>query len=316
MGKLRSQFDVRQIISDDPDYHLALHMALDGGPSISGTSRPLVADLLAAGERPGCSLDLVFGTYQRDQLISACAALECPGAAGLVYVSDPQEGQVKARATQAALESLQAAARERSVRLLEILLETNGIDLARTLEGAGFHYLTRLLYLQRQGHRPTPRASGSSDLTWVSYRPEAIPLFCRALEDSYVQSLDCPELTGLRPTTDVLAGHRASGVFDPSLWWVAKQGEHPVGVLLLNRLPSRGALEIVYVGVAQPVRGTGVANALLSRAVGAGRQNGVKFLTLAVDARNTPARWMYRRWRFEQTAVRHAWIASPSQTRT
>ena len=313
MGKLRSEFDIRHILSDDPDYHLALRMALDVGSPISRVSKPFVADLLAAADRPGCSLDLVFGAYEQGKLISACAALECPGAAAIVYVANPDKNEVKARATRASLESLRASAWGRSIRLLEILVDADGADHRNVLERAGFHYLTRLLYLRRRGDRPAFAANERSDLTWVPYTPEAVPLFCQALEASYVQSLDCPELTGLRPTTDVLMGHRASGVFDPSLWWVVTQGESPVGVLLLNRLPSRAALEIVYLGVAQLVRGTGVANALLGRAVGATRQIGVKLLTLAVDERNTPARRMYRRWFFEQTAVRDAWIASPSQ---
>ena len=232
MGELPSQFTVRRIPPDDVDYHRALRLAVDPGPSASRTSKPLVADLLAAGSRPGCSLDLVFGAYQHDRLISTCAALESPGAAALVYVSDPNDSELKTRAVQAALEALKAAAGERSLKLLEILQDPNGVDLAPTLKDAGFRYLTRLLYLRRYTHRSDPPLGETPGLTWVSYTPQVVALFCQALEASYVQSLDCPELTGLRPTTDVLAGHQACGIFDPSLWWVAKQGDRPVGVLL------------------------------------------------------------------------------------
>jgi GNAT superfamily N-acetyltransferase len=130
-----------------------------------------------------------------------------------------------------------------------------------------------------------------------------------------VESLDCPELTGLRPIAEVLAGHRATGLFDSSLWWVARRGEEPVGVMLLNRIPDVEALEVVYMGVAQAARGTGVADGLLDQAVAAAKQAGASTLALAVDQRNTPARRLYTRWGFTETGARDAWIATSVPTR-
>jgi ribosomal protein S18 acetylase RimI-like enzyme len=65
-------------------------------------------------------------------------------------------------------------------------------------------------------------------------------------------------------------------------------------------------------GVAQPARGTGVANALLARAVARCASKSASYLTLAVDARNTPANCFYRRWGFLETRRMNAWIATPS----
>jgi ribosomal protein S18 acetylase RimI-like enzyme len=133
------------------------------------------------------------------------------------------------------------------------------------------------------------------------------------LERSYAQSLDCPELTGVRTTSDVLAGHRATGEFDPGLWSVAMRGEEPVGILLLAPIPNASIAELVYCGVAQPARRKGVAHALLLRALTLTRSVSATSLTLAVDHRNVPARRLYDRWQFVPFAARAAWIATPLQ---
>jgi ribosomal protein S18 acetylase RimI-like enzyme len=73
-------------------------------------------------------------------------------------------------------------------------------------------------------------------------------------------------------------------------------------------------VEIVYMGVAQVARGTGVANALLFQAAQIAGQRGARSLALAVDHRNAPARRLYARWGFAEFGVRDAWIATPCPT--
>ena len=315
LGSESGQFEVRQISAASPDYHCALHLVFDVEPPAAGTPALEVADLLASARRLSRPLDLVFGAYEDDRLVSACLALESPGAAALVYSPRKQSTGSKAHATVAALTALRHATGGRSIKLLEALSEPGLSEAARTLRRAGFVHLTQLLYLQRRLGRVRNPPHTDAGLEWVTYSSELIPLFCETLESTYVQSLDCPELTGLRSTSEVLAGHRATGIFDPAHWWVVKRAGVPAGVLLLNGVSARSALEIVYVGVAQPTRGKGVADALLGRAVAVARRLGVNVLTLAVDVRNTPARRMYARWRFEAQAVRGAWIATSPPAR-
>ncbi|MFQ5590677.1 MAG: GNAT family N-acetyltransferase [Phycisphaerae bacterium] len=273
-----------------------------------------MADLLAHAERCGCPLDLVFGVYRGGQLVDATAVVESPGGAGLVLVPTQPGGESRARAVSVALDAVVRAAWQRSAKLLQFLSDPESTDLSLVLERTGFRCITRLLYLIRPdaGRSAGIRAARNPD--WVQYSPAHHGLFEQALELSYAGSLDCPELAGLRSAADVLAGHRAAGVFDPSLWRVAMQGPSPVGILLLNRLPGRPALEIVYTGVAQASRGTGVADALLHHAVTLARINRARILALAVDCRNTPARRVYARWGFTQVMARDAWVASPCWT--
>ena len=332
MAPHRSAFDVRQISPDDPDHRLALHISLGVSeprpardvpsgrmiepPSVEEASQ--VDDLLARSRKGFISIDLLFGAYHHGELVSACLGVESAGAAAMVFIPSlrdrgPRNGGSDAEppATLEALRALQQASWRRSIKLLEVLLAPGSNKPARVLEEAGFRYLTKLLYLARLGQRVEPSSRPAADLTWTGYTPEHEALFCDALDATYVQSLDCPELTGLRTTSDVLAGHRVRADFDPVLWWVALRNGAPVGVVLLNRMESQPGLEIVYVGVAQPSRGTGVADALLERTMGAVRQQNAKVVTLAVDERNIPARKMYARWNFAETMSREAFIASP-----
>jgi GNAT superfamily N-acetyltransferase len=155
-----------------------------------------------------------------------------------------------------------------------------------------------------------PHATNAS-LSWITHDVAGDDIFLQALDLSYAGSLDCPEVTGLRSTRDVLTGHKAVGAFNPRLWWVVKSGDQPAGVLLLSPLRDAEMLEVVYMGVSQAFRGTGVANALMHRAVKAAGAAGATSLALAVDCRNRPARRLYERWRFRLTGARDAWIAKP-----
>ncbi len=139
---------------------------------------------------------------------------------------------------------------------------------------------------------------------------------------TYAQSMDCPELTTIRPVEDALASHKAAGDFDPHLWSVVLHENRPAAVLLLSPIGEHSAFEIVYMGVAQVMRGTGVAHSLMARAVGLAGQVSAKRLApgfdlaLAVDERNVPARRLYSRWGFESVGLRDAWIATFPLTST
>jgi GNAT superfamily N-acetyltransferase len=304
-------FDVRLIAADSPAYLRALHLAYGVVLSVGERPARLVSDLIAGARRGDVSIELLFGAYQRSELVSACLAVESSGGAALVFVPTDLRSPTECEGAAAALRALQEAAWARSIALLEALPVPGSEMLERVLQNAGFRCLTNLRYLRRGDSRIAPFSLVVRDLEWVSYVPDVEPLFQEAIERSYVQSLDCPELTGLRPTAAALAGHRATGIFDPTCWWVVKRHGEPVGVILLNRMRSARGLEVVYMGVAQLARGTGVADALLRRAVEAAARHGDNILALAVDERNTPARRMYARWGFVETGVRAAWIATP-----
>jgi mycothiol synthase len=310
-----TDFAVRLVHREDPNHSTALHLALSARPpERAGRPDPRVAGLLADSRDRSLSIELLVAAFQGEECLSAALAVESPGRAALVFVPEDEDADGPRQATIACLQALQRAARERRILLLEMLLPPDSERLAVSVRASGFRYLTRLLYLRRTVDPAATGVGPADDLRWVTYGAGQDAMFAEAVERTYAQSLDCPELTGLRPMSDVLAAHRAAGVFDPTLWSVALRRDEPVAVLLLNRLPRQPAMEIVYMGVAQVARGTGVANDVLRRAVDAAGRWSATSLALAVDQRNTPARRVYARWGFAEFAARDAWIVTSPPT--
>ena len=216
------------------------------------------------------------------------------------------------------LTELRRTASMGGVRLLQCLLWPPHREDEGMLREAGFDYLTELIYLDRQlipdaGRRPT-QTERASRFTWRTYESRTHDTFVETIRATYENSLDCPKLNGVREMQDVLEGHKATGVFDGSDWFVASQptqADRPVGVLLLSRVPRAGngqGMEVVYMGVVPSARRRGVGSALIERALDRGRERKATNLTLAVDADNQPARDLYGQFGFFETARRRAWI--------
>jgi len=253
----------------------------------------------------------LIACYQNRRLVCACAAIPSPGRTCLLYLPPDRI----ARRRPGDLANLLAALCQRlwsqSIAVVQAMVPPGAANTEEVLVAAKFRFLAELVFLERPVHAPPGTTRVRSDLTFVSYSPERHSLFIDALERTYVDSLDCPPLTGLRQTQDVLATHRAAGVFSPDLWWVALRGDRIAGVLLLSQVLRRPALEVVYMGVAADARQTGVGHALLARAAETCAARQKTCLTLAVDSCNTPATVLYQRWGFAETTRRRAWIASP-----
>jgi ribosomal protein S18 acetylase RimI-like enzyme len=216
------------------------------------------------------------------------------------------------------------------VRLAQALLEAKETDAARAYRDAGFTQLGDLAYMRRPLRRgaalpevgPWPeglRVESIRDLAKAGVPSAEIDArLLAALEGSYVQTRDCPELCGLRDASDVLESHRNVGVYDPALWWIVSDAEGPQGCMLLTVCPEQDSVELVYVGLSPKVRGKGLGHNLMAlglkaiheQVLTAGRPAGPPHiaggggLTCAVDTRNEPAMRLYRRLGFERFGVR------------
>jgi mycothiol synthase len=183
----------------------------------------------------------------------------------------------------------------RTVHLAQALLDPADNQGRALLASLGFKEMAELLYLQATA----PRAAAPADLPesfwWQTYSPQTHPLFEQAILDSYQQSLDCPGLNGLRGIADVIAGHKASGEFNPRFWFVLSERDLPRGVVLLGRVPRTDAAELVYLGLAPAARGRGLSDLMLRQALWAVREMNLSRLTLAVDSHNAPAIRLYYR---------------------
>jgi ribosomal protein S18 acetylase RimI-like enzyme len=85
--------------------------------------------------------------------------------------------------------------------------------------------------------------------------------------------------------------------------------------VLLNEVPQRATLELVYMGVVPAFRRRGVGRALLDRALRLAANEGFDRLCLAADVRNEPAQNLYAAAGLQPVLQRDAWLCVPSDAR-
>ena len=224
--------------------------------------------------------------------------------------------------------------------LAQSLLEQREVDAGEALVLAGFQRLGELAYMRRPLSKSGPGRAleQAGDPTWPdSLRVRSVEeLLCEghsqtqvdawlgeALDRSYMDTQDCPELCGMRAMPDVLESHKSVGVFDPSLWWIVfDRANRAMACLLLTVCPEMDSVELVYLGLAPEVRGHGLGSMLLSfglrrlydgslRATAGADQlriAGTGGMTCAVDSRNASAVKLYRRAGFERFGVRVPYV--------
>jgi len=309
---------------------------LIGAEGLDGSA---VERFMGAASAHGINLDHVWASYGRGGGVHEVAmAVPAAGRAAMLFTSTPQS---KARENELAdvirsvtcslgnlgkveQDSVTDGRSQRGaggdggsgrgdVVLMQALLKPEEESVRRALEQAGWLVVGDLDYMRRAISASDARlGDDSKDLdTGISIRRYTSGddgVFIEALEASYVDTLDCPELCGMRPTADVLEGHRATGHFDPDLWWLVEHDHQPAGVMLLNPNPEQSAVELVYIGLAPSVRGRGLAKHLLTMGLAtlAGRIE--REVTCAVDVRNTPALRLYERLGFRAFARRTALV--------
>jgi ribosomal protein S18 acetylase RimI-like enzyme len=181
------------------------------------------------------------------------------------------------------------------ITLAQALLDPANRDARTFLQSVGFAELAQLLYLQIILNAPRPMPSLAANQQWITYSPKTHARFAQTILRAYEQSLDCPALNGMREIDDIIAGHQATGKFDPNLWFVLDEDGKDLAVLLLAPLDNSHVMELVYLGVAPEARGKKLGDLLMRQALACVSLHDKSALSLAVDARNKPALNLY--WR-------------------
>ena len=194
----------------------------------------------------------------------------------------------------------------RDVQLAQVLLDPADAAAHRLYEARDFHRVAQLIYLQAVPRRKAAPPVLPPGTRWVGYGPETHALFGRAITATYHQSLDCPRLNGLRDIEDVLAGHKASGEFDPLLWALLCDGDAPLGALLLARAAPADTVELVYLGLTPAARGRGLGAVMMRQALAVAAAGGASRLSLAVDSENVPALKLYYRHGMQRVGAKDA----------
>ena len=208
------------------------------------------------------------------------------------------------------LQELTARLDQTAISCQVCFLEPSCREERHWLAAAGFPGIADLCLLRAPvielalpGHAPP----AARKLQCVWYTPEQQSLFARAIDLVQSDSLDCPEMHGLRTAHDVLASHAESAGAPGGLWRVYTEpgSSEPVAILLLADRPVADQVELLYLGVSPQARGQGLGRWLLTEARELAEELDRGWLEVAVESRNTPALALYEKAGFREFQ-RHA----------
>ena len=194
------------------------------------------------------------------------------------------------------------------IQLAQVLIEPKCHAARQVFRDQGFDELAELLYLVGPVPRNPPPPQLPPEFTLTSYSPQTHAGFAAAILQSYRQSLDCPALNGVRDIEDIIQGHKATGQFDPKMWWLLKEKDQPRGVLLMSPIPHTDVIELVYLGLMPEARGRGLAGHMMDLAMHLAKQAARPRISLAVDSINNPALKLYYRAGLQRTMSKIAMV--------
>jgi mycothiol synthase len=229
--------------------------------------------------------------WEREGRIAACAGLydrvERADADGYVHPDCVGRGLGAA-----IVEATEARAVERGVRRLTNAVLAGDRRAAELLGSRGYrearHFYRMAISLD--GPPPAPAwPEGIEASTFDSAEPRE---FHAALEEAFADEWDhAPE-----PFERFEARRLQAERFDPTLWWLARDGEEIAGVLCADWKRNGDAGWIASVGVRRPWRRRGLGLALLRQSFGEFHRRGERLVQLGVDAESpTGATRLYER---------------------
>ncbi len=285
-------------------YRQALALLLDRLAEVDRQRQ--VAMAVAAGQIDRGAMPGLLGAYRGQEMAGVGLAQIQAGRAATVWPPRLVVGEPAATATRL-LDELCRFLAAGDVRVAQTLLESDAAADERTLCAGGFRRLAELFYLVSQ-ESEFPTSPPLSPLEFEPYSPSNHGRLARIVEATYGQTRDCPGLNGVRDVEDVLAGYRASGVFDAGRWLLVRHGGADVGCLLLSDFPEHDNWELCYMGVAPRARGNGWGAHIVRYAQWRARLAGRLRLVLAVDATNGPALKLYAAAGFQAWAGRTVYV--------
>ncbi len=241
-------------------------------------------------------------------IVCGAFCVDSPGKTSLVFIPAMSLHVEHQKTMEEVLRRLLQAGGRRGIRMFQAMVPPEAEEDADLLRVCGFQRLAELIYLERLSTLPIPSVPEASGIQWIPYDRSNHGLFAEVIRQTYVNSLDCPRLAGLRDIEDVIEGHKASGEFDPHKWFLVKHLDEYAGCLLLSSAAGRSGLEVVYMGLVPAFRGRGLGGVLLAKVMQLAFLERVAYVTVAVDASNEPACNLYVRTGFHETLRRVAWI--------
>lgn len=185
------------------------------------------------------------------------------------------------------------------------------LDSARdmALASAGMNPVAKLIQMERdEVRRPLVSPTLQNGKLGFKQHDEISTRDWHAIiEATYIETLDIPELNGLRTIGNTLEGYASTQPTTPGTWWVIQDGCVNIGCLLLTPNDDQHC-ELTYLGLAPTSRGKGHSRAIMDHLDRWSSSHGIERMTLAVDIRNTPAIRLYQSRGFVAQRFVQAWI--------
>ncbi len=308
-----SEYAVRQV--GEQDLRKVLRLSLATQAQSAADLEAQVTAFIRYARTMNLDLSRTWWCLNDGTPLTGCACLESPGRTAMLFISEARATTATREATTELIRHVIAETNGRNLSLLQCLLKVNDSENAAVLSDCGFHDLAELLYLEWHADPARPvsgtepqRANQPGEFEWVTYGQHSHADFADTIAASYIESLDCPGLLGLRDIEDVIEGHKAAGRFDPDLWFLARMRGENTGCILFVANPIREAFELAYLGVRPEYRRCGIGRLLVQRGLGETTARGCSVMTVAVDANNAPALKLYTDLGFRVTTSRRAFI--------
>ena len=279
--------------------------ALTGGRE---RGRRYLAHLAAQGLRADAVLALSDGD---GRLHAAAVITRHAGRTAMTSITAPRSATEARRWAHLASAAL-ARATALDIDVLQALVDPAHHHTVALLELGGLRTIGTLAYLERPLSAPLSSAH-RFDAHGIGFAPWDgcdRSLIERLLEESYIDTRDCPGLAQMRRTCDIIDGHMSTGEHDPSMWWVMRDASGPCGTALLSPVPAADCVEVVYFGISPRVRGQRLSSALLAHALGALSGRRERNVALACDESNAAAMRLYRSFGFARRLSRVALVAA------
>jgi mycothiol synthase len=273
-------------------------LSLPGGPAHDAQ----ITEFLRQAPARRVDLSLLRVAERRGRLLWSVLPVMSPGRTALLLAPSAPHGAAEVAAAGKLVDLVCTELASRGVHLAQALLDPRDAAAQSLFAGCQFASMSELLYLTGEPRRRFVSPPLPPGLMWVPYSARDHELFKQTVAATYEGSLDCPALNGMREMDDVMAGHKASGEFEPGMWRLLCQPPtppstqpQPLGVLLLSRIAQASAIELVYLGLAPAARGRKLGDLLVKQALAGVIEQGMARLTLAVDGKNAPALKLYYR---------------------
>lgn len=267
-------------------------------------------DALQSAERGALNLDGLLLAEEDQRPVGAALMMHQRDGVTLVWPPVATSGSSSAQEVENALMERICQELERcGSKLAQVLLAPDDSAETELLERFEFRHLTDMFFLARTlSSEDAMKSPALGDYDHDLFDESQADRFAKVIEQTYLNSLDCPFLDGFRNGKDALFSHRLSGSFDPAGWRVYRVGDQDIGVMMMNEHPEQDAIELVYFGIVPEFRGRGLGRQLLSQGIQAAALTGRAALFLAVDCENIYANNLYGELGFAELARRRIMV--------